>query len=382
MLRRHIQKTEGTFKSPDGRACEIGQRGVNMAVEQKEFGTCPGGEVITKYIIGNAAGMQAEVINYGAILTGLWVPDKKGEKADVVLGYDSLEGYFANPSFFGATVGPNANRTGKAAFEIDGVKYQLDINDGSNNLHSHKGLGFHKRLWEAQTGENSVTFTLKEKDGSLGFPGDRHFSVTYSLSEDNRLELRYHGTSDRKTVINMTNHTYFNLKGHDAGSIEDHILKLCASCYTPVAEGSIPTGEIAPVAGTPMDFTGPRSIGERIEEEFEQLKLTGGYDHNWVIDGWNGSLRLFAEVSAPGTDRVLRAYTDLPGVQFYAGNFIEPETGKGGAAYGKRGGFCLETQFYPDTVNKPDFPNAYFGPKREYDYRTVYEFVQSGTVKG
>ncbi|MBD5461098.1 MAG: galactose mutarotase [Lachnospiraceae bacterium] len=345
-----------------------------MGMEIKEFGMTPDGRKITLYTISNQNGMSASVMDYGAILTSLIVPDKNGDPADVVLGYDSPEGYFTNPGFFGATIGPNANRIGKASFVLDGNVYELDKNDGENNLHSHRQLGYHKRIWDVRTEGNSVTFSLKDVDGSLGFPGNREFCVTYTLDDENRLTLHYHGTSDRHTIINFTNHTYFNLCGQGSGSIEDHVLCLKASRYTPADAGSIPTGEIAPVAGTPMDFTSPHRIGDRIDQAFEQLKFGSGYDHNWVIDGWNGEVRQFAELTAPGTDRVLRAYTDLPGVQFYAGNFIDPQQGKEGAVYGRRGGMCLETQFFPDSANKPEFPSAVFGPEREYDSTTIYEF--------
>lgn len=345
-----------------------------MGMEKKAFGVTPDGQKITLYVLSNKNGMKASVMDYGAVLTGLTVPDRDGSPADVVLGYDGPEGYFMNPSFFGATIGPNANRIGKAAFVLDGNRYELDKNDGENNLHSHKQLGYHKRLWDAKAEGSSVTFFLKDEDGSLGFPGNREFCVTYTLDDQNRLTLHYHGTSDRPTIINFTNHTYFNLCGHGAGSIEDHVLCLKASCYTPADKGSIPTGEIAPVAGTPMDFTVPHRIGERIDEPFEQLEFGGGYDHNWVIDEWNGEIKQFAELTAPGTGRVLKVYTDLPGVQFYAGNFIDPQKGKEGASYGRRSGMCLETQFYPDSANKPEFPSAVFGPGREYDSTTVYEF--------
>lgn len=303
---------------------------VKCTTVKKAFGMTPDGRQISLYVLSNKNGMQAAVTDYGAILTQLTVPDRDGALADVVLGYDDPEGYFTNPSFFGATVGPNANRIGGAAFVLDGTRYELDKNDGENNLHSHKQFGYHKRLWDAQAEGAGVTFSLKDEDGSLGFPGNRTFRVTYMLDDENRLTIHYHGTSDRPTVINFTNHTYFNLRGHGAGNIEDHVLCLKASRYTPADSGSIPTGEIAPVAGTPMDFTAPHRIGERIDEPFEQLKFGGGYDHNWVIDGWNGEVKQFAQVTAPGTDRVLRVYTDLPGVQFYAGNFIEPQKGKEG----------------------------------------------------
>lgn len=345
-----------------------------MGIKTKEFGVTPDGQKITLYVLENQNGMSAEVMNFGAVLVKLNVPDKKGHIEDVVLGHDSLERYFENPGFLGATVGPNANRIGGAAFTINGVRYELKQNSGLNNIHSDKEFGYDKRVWDAQPGENSVTFLLEDTDGNLGFPGNRKFAVTYALDEENRLSIHYHGVSDKPTIMNLTNHTYFNLCGHGAGNIEDHVVTLKASHYTPVVVGGVPTGEIAPVAGTPMDFMEPHRVGDRIDAEFEQLQLTGGYDHNWVIDDWDGQVRQFAEVTAAGTDRVMKAYTNLPGVQFYAGNSIKPGQGKEGAAYGKRSGLCLETQFYPDTPNKPQFPSDVFGPDREYDYTTIYAF--------
>ena len=345
-----------------------------MKVETKVFGKTDKGQEAMLYSITNDRGMCAEVTNFGAVLVNLFVPKKSGQLVDVVLGFDNLQQYVANPSFFGATIGPNANRIGGANYEIDGVRYQLDVNDGPNNLHTHKELGYHKVLWQAKVNDNGVTFEYEDTDGNMGFPGNRKFSVTYSLDNENRLSLHYEGVSDVKTLMNFTNHTYFNLKGHDAGRIEDHVLLLKASKYTPVVEGAIPTGELATVVGTPMDFLTETMIGKRIEEDFEQLVLTGGYDHNWVVDDWDGSLKHIATVTAPGADFALKTYTDLPGVQFYAGNFIDPQQGKNGASYGKRVGMCLETQYFPDTANKPNFPSAFFGPEKPYNTTTVYEF--------
>ena len=242
-----------------------------MKVETRVFGKTPKGEEITLYSISNDKGMRAEVINYGAILVNLFVPDKKGELVDVVLGFDTLEQYEVNPSFFGATIGPNANRIGGASYEIDGVRYQLDVNDGPNNLHTHIDLGYHKVVWGAKVNDNGVTFTYQDTDGNLGFPGNRKFSVTYSLDNENKLTLHYEGSSDVKTLMNFTNHTYFNLKGHDAGTITDHVLTLNASRYTPVVKGAIPTGELATVEGTPMNFLNPTEISKRIDDKFEQL---------------------------------------------------------------------------------------------------------------
>lgn len=346
-----------------------------MGVVKEKFGVTKDGGEIYAFTLSNSNGMSAKIINYGAILVSLLVPDQKGELADVVLGYDALEDYFSNGSFFGATIGPNANRIGGACFEIDGKTYQIDDNDGGNNLHSHKEEGYHKRIWEASAGTDSVTLTLEGKDGEMGFPGNKKISMTYGLSEDNALTLSYHVSSDQNTIVNMTNHTYFNLSGHQAGKIEDHLLRLNASHYTPTVPGSIPTGEIVPVTGTPFDFTTGKPIGQDINADCRQLKIGQGYDHNFVIDGADGTLREIAEVEDPKSGRKMKAFSSLPGVQFYAGNCIEEETGKGGAAYGPRVGFCLETQYYPDNIHHPAFPSAVFGPGKDYESVTVYQFI-------
>ncbi len=347
-----------------------------MAVTKSVFGKSPEGKEISLYTLSNGKGMKAEVTDMGAILVRVLVPDAAGKVDDLVLGFDDGESYYGNDSFFGTVIGPCANRTGGAAYTLDGVNYQLDKNDGENNLHTHKQLGFHKRLWNAETGENSVTFSLEDEDGHLGFPGNKKVSVTYSLNEDNELKLHYHAASDKKTIINLTNHSYFNLDGHGAGNIEEHELWLGASHFTPVVPGSIPTGEIRAVAGTPMDFTQPKKIGRDIREDYEQLLLTGGYDHNFVIDDWDGTLRHIATVKGPKSGRVMKAYTTLPGVQFYAGNFIDVQQGKEGVTYGKRCGFALETQYFPDTIHHENFPSYVFGGEngRDYDSVTVYKF--------
>lgn len=347
-----------------------------MAIETSIFGKYPDGRDIMLYTISNGKGMKAAVSNLGAALVKLLVPDRAGHSADVVLGYDRGEDYLANGCFFGVVIGPSANRIGNAEFQIDGVKYKVDVNDGVNNLHSHMDRGFHKRLWDVETKDNSVTFSLEDADGSLGFPGNKKISVTYTLDEENGLTLHYHATSDRKTVLNLTNHTYFNLNGHDSGKMLEHELWLAASRYTPAGPGCIPTGEIASVEGTPMDFTVAKKIGRDIAADTEQLRIGNGYDHNWVIDGWDGTLRHFATVKAPESGRVMKAYTTLPGVQFYAGNSITEQTGKNGASYSARVGLCLETQYYPDSINKPQFPSCVFGEGREYDSVTVYRFEQ------
>ncbi len=347
-----------------------------VKVTKSSFGKYPDGREVTLFTMENDKGMEVAVSNLGAVIVKIIVPDDRGEKADVVLGFDSAESYMGNPSFFGAVIGPSANRIGNASFEIDGVAYHVDVNDNKNNLHSHMEKGYHKQLWKAETEAEGVRFSLEDTDGNLGFPGNKRVTVEYSLGEDNSLRIHYHGISDKRTILNLTNHTYFNLDGHDSGSIEDHELWLNAFNYTPADAESIPTGEIAAVAGTPMDFTKPKRVGLNIDDAFEQLQFAGGYDHNWVIDGWkdDGELRHFATVTAPKSGRIMKAYTTLPGMQFYAGNFIAKQTGKGGADYGPRMGLCLETQYFPDSINKPAFPSCVFGEGREYDSVTVYRF--------
>lgn len=342
---------------------------------QKElFGKTENGEEIFLYTLENGRGMKAKVMNYGAILVSLYVPDKDGNCADVVMGYDRAEDYFVNGSFFGAVIGPNANRIANARFTLDGVEYELAVNDGPNNLHSDAAIGIHKRIWGVKEGNNSVTFSIKLPDGDMGFPGNKELQVCYTLTEENELRLEYDGSSDRNTLLNMTNHTYFNLDGHDAGKMEDHMLMLHADHFTEILPGAIPTGRLMPVEGTPMDFRSPKRIGDEIDVEWEQLRLVGGYDHNWCLNDYTGDVRLAASVSNASKSRTMEVYTDLPGVQFYAGNAIKPHTGKKGVPYERRGAFCLETQYYPDTANEPDFPSAIFGPGRAYHTATIFRF--------
>lgn len=346
-----------------------------MGITTRDFGNAPDGRAITIYSIKNDNNVTAEVMDYGAILVNLYVPDKSGKVQDIVLGYDKPDGYFTNGCFFGATIGPSANRIDNARFEIDGTSYQLAVNEGTNNLHSDDDKGYHKRLWNADIRGNSVVFSLEDADGAMGFPGNKKVQVTYTLTDGNELKIEYHVTSDKKTLINMTNHTYFNLAGHDSGSIEGHRLQINAFHYTPIFERLIPTGDFVPVQGTPFDFRQMKAIGKEIDADDIQLKYGQGYDHNWVIDGFNGSLQKVAEAEAPDAGRRMEVYTDQPGIQFYAGNCIAPQTGKEGAAYGKRSGFCLETQAYPDSVHQEHFPDVVYGPDRPYHTTTVYKFI-------
>lgn len=345
-------------------------------MKKEAFGTTKDGKEAFLYTLENKNGMKAQITDFGAILVRLFVPDKNGKAADVTLGYDKLEGYFTNGSFFGATIAPNANRIANATFTIDGQTYHVDVNDGPNNLHSHLERASHKRLWKAEPQEeNKIRFTIKLDDGDMGFPGNKEFAITYTLTEENELRLDYEASTDKKTILNPTNHAYFNLAGHDGGKIIDHVLWLKASHYTPVVAGAIPTGEIAPVAGTPLDFTKAKRVGDEIEADFEQLKLVSGYDHNFAIDDYDGKLQLVAKMSEEKSGREMEVYTTLPGIQFYAGNCIAETTGKEGVVYKARTGFCLETDFFPNAVNQENFVSSVFAPEQKYSSTTVYKFL-------
>lgn len=346
-----------------------------MAVTQRKFGNAPDGSEITLYTIKNESGFTAEVTNFGAILVNVLVPDKDGNVADVALGYDKLEDYVERGGFFGATVGPSANRIANACFEINGKTYHLVANNGKNNLHSDKEKGYHKQVWSAKVGDDSVSFALEDPDGSMGFPGNKKVNVTYTVTADNGIKIDYNVTSDMPTLINMTNHSYFNLAGHNAGSIEDHNVFIDAFHYTPVTEDVIPTGAFAPVEGTPFDFREMRRIGDRIEADDDQLKYAGGYDHNYVIDNHDGSVKKIAVAEDPVTGRKMEVYTDQPGVHFYVGNSIHPQIGKAGASYGKRCGLCFETQAFPDSIHQPHFTDVVYGPDRPYNTTTIFKFI-------
>lgn len=345
-----------------------------MGVTKEFFGKTKDGREIYKYWMENRNGMKAAVMNFGGILTNLFVPDSHGDVTDVVLGFDTFEPYETDCNCFGAIVGPSANRISGASFEIDGVTYSIDKNNGEHNLHSHFEKGYQKRVFEASQGENSVSFSLEDEDGSMGFPGNRLVKVTYSLDEENRLGIHYEATSDQNTVLNMTNHSYFNLKGQGQGDVLDHLLEIRSLQTTEIGDGMIPTGAFLDVAETAFDFRKPKEIGRDIGKAEEQLKLGYGYDHNWVIEHADGTLREAAVVTEPTTGRVMKVFTTLPGVQFYAANGMDQPRAKDGNTYGPKSGLCLETQYYPDSINRPEFPSVVFGPDRKYDCTTVYQF--------
>jgi aldose 1-epimerase len=348
------------------------------SVNAEPYGQLPDGSSVREYTLKNDHGMVVKVIDYGAIVTELWVPDRDGNPGDVVLGYDKLEDYLQETPYFGAVVGRYGNRIDKGAFSLDGEGYQLTVNDGENHLHGG-ARGFDKVLWrsESSTGRESVRVVLSysSPEGEEGYPGTLEATVTYELTNENELIIHYKATTDAPTVVNLTHHSYFNLRGQGKGSILDHELTLNAAFYTPVDNGLIPTGEILSVAGTPMDFTRPRPIGSRIDETFEQLQFGGGYDHNWVLDKTGGGMTFAARLYDPDSGRQMEIFTEEPGIQFYSGNFLDGSlAGKDGRVYHYRYGLCLETQHFPDSPNKGHFPSTRLDPGEVYETRTVHRF--------
>ncbi len=343
-------------------------------MKQRAFGANSKGDTALLYTCMNKNGMVIGVTDLGATLHSVLVPDMDGNLCDVVLGYDTAEQYEHGAAFFGATVGRNANRIGNASFMLNGKRYELDKNDGDNNLHS--GEDFYSfRVWnvKART-ENSITFSLHSPDGDQNYPGELDIEVTYTLTDANEIIIHYHGVPAEDTIINMTNHSYFNLAGHDSGSVLNQKVWIDADAYTRADATSIPTGEIVSVEGTPMDFRTPKTIGRDIEEDYEALNLGKGYDHNWVLNPREGVGKI-ARLYSDRTGIEMEIYTDLPGVQMYTANFVENEHGKNGAIYQKRHGVCFETQYFPDAVNHPNFDGPIFRAGEEYDTTTVYKFV-------
>jgi aldose 1-epimerase len=349
-------------------------------VEKKPFGQLSDGQSVELYTLTNAHGMQVSITNYGATVVSLKVPGRPGQIDDVALGYDSIDGYVGGKAYFGATVGRYGNRIAHAKFMLDGNTYNLTKNDGENTLHGGK-IGFNKRVWQSREVASKVgqalELTYLSKDGEEGYPGTLHASVTFTLPRDrDALVIEYQATTDKDTVVNLTNHTYFNLGGEGHGDILKHRLELVASHFTPVDATLIPTGEIRAVKGTPFDFTELFEIGARIGDDDPQMKFGKGYDHNWVLDrGGKGELIQAAVVFDPQSGRVLQVYTTEPGIQFYTGNFLDgSEHGKGGKSYAYRSAFCLETQHFPDSPNKPAFPSTELKPRKEYRSTTEYRF--------
>jgi aldose 1-epimerase len=348
-------------------------------IEKDAFGTTPDGASVDRYTLTNGRGMRVRILTYGGIVQSIEVPDRRGRTANVALGFDDITDYVESSPYFGSITGRYANRIANGRFTLDGVTHQLALNDGPNHLHGGT-VGFDKRIWQAteirDRGSVGLALTYTSPAGEENYPGTLDVTVTYRLTQDNTISVDYRATTDAPTVVNLTNHTYFNLAGEGTGSIEDHRLTLNASRYTPVNDTLIPTGAIDPVAGTPMDFRRPTAIGERIRDGFEQLVLGHGYDHNYVLDRrTDGSLEQAAKVADPESGRVLTIRTTEPGIQFYSGNFLDGTlVGTGGRTYRQGDGFALETQHFPDSPNQPQFPSTELRPGDTYRTSTTYQF--------
>jgi len=362
-----------TTLSPAGAKSQPG------STSKKSFGKTPGGQPVDLFVLTNKNGAEVSITNYGGAVVSIKLPDRSGKFADVVLGYDTIDGYVNDKGYFGALVGRYGNRIAHAQFVLDGKTYTLAKNNGENSLHG--GVkGFNKAVWTAKTlskkDGQSLELSYLSQDGEEGFPGNLKVTVIYTLTDSNALKIEYSATTDKKTVVNLTNHSYFNLAGQGNGDILGHLLTIEADKFTPVDSGLIPTGELRDVAGTPFDFRKPTAVGARIDQDDEQLKLGGGYDHNFVLRRSAGSGEsLAARVVEPTSGRVLEVWTTEPGVQFYTGNFLDGKTvGKGGVTYPKRSALCLETQHFPDSANQPKFPSVVLNPGERYHTITTYKF--------
>jgi len=352
----------------------------NSGIKRRIFGKMADGKPIDLYTLTNNQGMRVAIANYGGVVVSIVVPDRNGKPGDVVLGFDNLDDYLGKQPYFGALVGRYANRIGNARFKLHGVEYKLPANDGPNTLHG--GIqGFDKRVWIARAipGEHpAVELTYLSKDGEEGYPGNLRAKVVYSLSEDNALRIDYTATTDKDTVVNLTNHSYFNLAGEGKGDILKHEIMINADRFTPIDSTLIPTGELRKVDSTPFDFRKLAAIGARIDADDEQTKFGKGYDHNFVLNRSGAGLSLAARVTDPESGRVLEVLTTQPGLQFYTGNFLDGRVhGKSGKSYGRRSAFCLETQHFPDSPNKPSFPSTVLRPGETFRESTVYRFSTS-----
>lgn len=366
------------FVIPQVAPSQANSRPEVRVIKKQAFGKTPEGKAVDLFTMVNSKGMEVRAMSYGGIITSLRVPDKNGKLDDVVLGHNSLEGYFPNKPYLGAIIGRYANRIANGKFTLDGMQYTLPRNNGPNSLHG--GLkGFDQMVWHTEPFEHShevgVAFTYLSKDGEEGYPGNLKIKVTYTLTDDNKLIFDYEATTDKATPINLTQHSYFNLAGEGRGDVLGHQLSLNANRFTPVDKNLIPTGEIRSVEGTPLDFSKPAIIGLRIHDRYDQLVVAGGYDHNFVISREGDTLALAARVLEPGSGRVLEVSTTEPGVQFYSGNFLDGTiVGKRGQAYQQHAGFCLETQHFPDSPNRPNFPSTILRPGKIYHSRTIFAF--------
>lgn len=352
-----------------------------IAVEP--FGSAPSGEEVRSYTL-YADSIRVRVTDFGATVLGIDVPDANGTMADVVLGFDSFKGYLDNPACYGCTIGPSANRVADGRVAIDGDIWQLEQNEGTTNLHSSLAHGLHKRIWTAEVDEATTTvrMTCSLANGELGLPGNRRFTATFTLTERGTLRIAYRCESDARTFVNMTNHTYFNLGGHSAGNVLDHMLTIPASGYLPINARSLPLGAVAPVAGTPFDFRTPRAIGPGLASGHEQIEAAHGYDHCLCIDGYwpCGRLRPALHAEDPGSGRTLDISITTPGLQLYTGNWLGDANAKGGTSYAAHAGFAAEPEHYPDTPNNPTYPQSFCGPGHPYE--SVIEYRFSTTRQG
>ncbi len=343
-------------------------------ISQSEFGTLEDGRSVTEYILSNDNGMTVHILNYGAIVSKIFVPDKNGVMADVVLGYDTLAGYQENPAYLGATIGRFANRIAGGKFTLNGVDYTLALNNGPNALHGGP-TGFHKQLWDAEVQPHGVRLSYTSPDGEEGFPGELAIQVSYQLKDNNTLVINYKANTNKPTICNFTNHSYFNLSGVGNGGILNHQLQIHANAITAVNESQIPTGVLSDVSGTPFDFTKPEAIGARIDSENEQIIFGSGYDHNFVLSKPMGHYEEVANVFDPDSGRTMQVFSSEPGIQLYTGNFLDGTIiGKAGKTYQKRSALCLELQHYPDTPNQPAFPSCLLEPSQTYSQVTAYQF--------
>lgn len=347
------------------------KEGDKMSIEKESFGKTSDGKEVFLYTLTNANGLKATITTYGGIMTSLHVPDSSGKSGDILLGYNDLEGNVNDSSYLGALIGRYGNRIAKGKFTLDGTEYTLATNNGPNHLHG--GVkGFNKVVWDGQAieqdGGPGLKLTYTSPDGEEGYPGNLTCTVIYTLTNDNELKISYEAQTDKPTVVNLTQHNYYNLAGYDSGDILDHVLTINADGYTVPDETLIPTGEIRPVEGTPFDFTELAAIGKRIEQ------VEGGYDHNYVINRSDDSLTFAARVHEPNTGRVMEVYTTEPGIQFYSGNFLDGTAKGKGATFNKHNAFCLESQHYPDSPNRPEFPSTVLRPGEKYTSLTVYKF--------
>ncbi|MFN0086095.1 MAG: aldose epimerase family protein [Blastocatellia bacterium] len=352
----------------------------NPGLKKEIFGKTADGQEVEIYTLTNGNGVEARIMTYGAIVVSLKAPDPTGKMEDVVLGFDDLDSYLKGHPFFGAVAGRYGNRIGKARFTLNGMDYKLAANNGPNSLHGGT-KGFDKHVWKAKPGASKDGASLElshiSRDGDEGYPGTLSVRVTYTLTSDNGLRIDYFATTDKDTVVNLTNHSYFNLAGAGKGDILGHRVMINADRFTPVDETLIPTGELRSVKGTAFDFTTMTAIGARVDADEEQIRFGKGYDHNFVLNGRAGTLRLAAKAQDPGSGRTMEVWTTEPGVQFYIGNFLDgTKIGKGGKAYQRRFGFCFETQHFPDSPNKPAFPSTVLKKGGQYRTTTIFKFVK------